>query len=287
MTTDFDEKYYKAGDGLRLYYRDYGAGKHGDQTAVICLHGLTRNSRDFERLAAELSSDYRVICPDFRGRGESEYDSNWRNYHPAQYAEDILTLVLERGLAHVRLVGTSLGGMVAALLASAAGERVAAVVLNDIGPEIHAVGLGRIVASAGNLPRAENFAVALANTRANYELALPDWSAENWRWYTQNTYRQTASGDFELNYDRNIGTAVRAGLAGLQGSPQDIFDALADIPTLLIRGAISDVMTADIAARMQQRKPDLDVVSVPNRGHVPILDEKEALDAIRTFLKET
>jgi pimeloyl-ACP methyl ester carboxylesterase len=277
---------YPSRDGLQLYCRDYGDRKTHKQLPLICLHGLTRNSRDFERLASELSADCRVLCPDFRGRGESGYDPDWRNYHPAQYARDIELLIARLGLEQFRLLGTSLGGMVATLLAGSLPSQVAAVVLNDIGPEIHPLGLSRIVESAGLLADAPSFADALANTKANYELALPGWSEEDWCWYTNNTYRAAAGRTYTLNYDRQIGTAVRAGLAGIPGDPYTVFDALAALPTLLVRGELSDVMTADIAARMQTRKPDLRIVCVANRGHVPILDEPEAIDAIKEFLAE-
>lgn len=282
----FRERFYTSEDGLTLYFTDYQGPADTTLTPIICLPGLTRNSRDFEQLAAQLCTSHRVICPDFRGRGRSEYDPNWRNYHPARYASDVLGLLQHIDVDRVSLIGTSLGGLVSMLLASDRPELVAAVVLNDIGPEINASGLLRITATAGKLERADTFDAAMANTRANYEIALPDWSEADWRWYTGITYRQTESGDFDLNYDRGIGEAIRSGAAALAREPWSVFDALQETPTLLIRGELSDIMTAAIASRMQSRKPDLQVVAVRNRGHAPVLTEPEALNAITQFLAD-
>lgn len=284
MPEQYSERYFDSADGLRLFFRDYSTPAGDGRVPVMCLPGLTRNSRDFERLALSLVHSCRVICPDLRGRGKSAYDPNWRNYNPARYAEDMLLLLGQLEIERVRLVGTSLGGMISMLLADAAPALVAAVVLNDIGPEIDPTGLVRIVAATGNLAPAVSFEDAIEKTRAYYQLALPDWSEANWRWYAQSTYRPIGNGAFDLNYDRNIGEAVRAGAATLPRDPWDIFNALANIPTLLVRGELSDIMSAQIAAKMCAVKPDLRVVTVSNRGHAPILDEAEARHALVDFL---
>ncbi|MBT8077319.1 MAG: alpha/beta hydrolase [Gammaproteobacteria bacterium] len=282
--TDYEDKYYVSQDGLQLYYRDYASDMSSSAVPVMCIPGLTRNSRDFERLAAALTPRHRVICPDLRGRGRSEYDRDWRNYHPVQYALDIRILLEHLRLDRSNLVGTSLGGIVSTLVARDEPRRVASVVLNDIGPEINPTGLTRVVGSVGTLSRAATFEEAVANTRANYEAALPGWSEEDWRWYAETTYRKTDDGDFDLDYDREIGTAVRAGAAGIPGDPWEVFGALDDIPTLLLRGEHSDIMSANIAEKMKLRNSDLRIVPVSNRGHAPILDEPEALNAIVELL---
>jgi len=281
----YAERYYESDDGLRLYFRDYAPQRDVACAPVVCLPGLTRNSRDFEPLAARLSASWRILCPDFRGRGRSEYDPHWQNYNPRQYALDVIRLLRHAGVERARFIGTSLGGLVSMLLADLSPATIEAVVMNDIGPEINPVGLSRIVASAGLMARAGSFDEALRNTRANYEQALPGWTEADWRWYTETTYRQTESGEYDLNYDRGIGEAVRAGAAGLPRDPWAIFEALQAIPTMVICGALSDILTPEIVARMQQRKPDLRAVTVKNRGHAPILDEPEAYDAIATFLE--
>jgi len=284
MISLYSERYYESDDGLRLYFRDYAPRNDNGQAPVVCLPGLTRNSRDFDRLAGRLSDTCRVLCPDFRGRGLSDYDRQWKNYRPRQYALDVIRLLRHNDIGTARLIGTSLGGLVSMLLAELSPASIEAVVMNDIGPEVDPAGLSRIVASAGLLARASSFEEAVRYTRENYQQALPDWSDADWRWYAETTYRQTDEGDYDLNYDRGIGLAVRSGVAGLPGDPWSIFDALQSIPTMVLRGALSDILTPGIVARMRERKPDLLEVTVSNRGHAPILDEPEAYDAITSFL---
>lgn len=283
MSKPNNDRYYSAADGLRLYYRDYAGPL--DKSPALCLPGLTRNSRDFARLAEWLSKDRRVICPDFRGRGRSEYDSEWRNYHPLQYADDVWRLLDELGMENVVLIGTSLGGWMAMLMNYQQPGRIAAAIMNDIGPEANPEGIARVVAGAGRLDKVPTFEEAVAQARTFYEIAFPDWDDEQWRYYTEITYRQTEDGDFDLNFDRNIGHAAREGVSGLTMDPWDLFDSLRSVPTLLIHGAISDILTDDIILKMRQHKSDLQVAVVGNRGHAPLLDEKEAVDAIATFVQ--
>ena len=283
MTRDFDERYFTSADGLRLYFRDY-AGP-ADSVPVLCLPGLTRNSRDFASLAAWLAGERRVVCPDFRGRGKSEYDPEWRNYHPAQYATDTWRLLDELGLDKVVLIGTSLGGWMAMLMNYQQAGRIAAAVMNDIGPEANPKGIARVTAGAGRLDKVSTFEEAVAQAKNLYEIAFPDWNHEQWQTYTETTYRETDDGHFDLNFDRNIGHAAREGVSGLTVEPWDLFDTLRDVPTLVIHGELSDILTENIILKMRQRKPDLRVAVVSNRGHAPLLDEKEAVDAIATLLQ--
>jgi pimeloyl-ACP methyl ester carboxylesterase len=283
MTDAFEDRYYRTADGLRLYYRDYAGPS--DKVPVICLPGLTRNSRDFATLARWLSTERRVICPEFRGRGRSDYDPEWRNYHPSQYATDTWGLLDELAIERVALIGTSLGGWMAMLMSYQQEGRIVAAVMNDIGPEANPEGIARITAGAGRLDKVATFEEAVAQVKINYDIAFPDWNDEQWHTYTETTYRPTDDGGFDLNFDRNIGHAAREGVSGLTVDPWDLFDSLRNVPTLVIHGELSDILTEDIILRMQQRKPDLRVASVRNRGHAPLLDEKEAVDAIATFVQ--
>jgi len=283
MTEAYEGRYYKTADGLRLYYRDYAGPS--DKVPVLCLPGLTRNSRDFAALAEWLSEERRVICPEFRGRGKSDYDPDWRNYHPAQYATDTWGLLDELAIDRVALIGTSLGGWMAMLMSYQQGGRIVAAVMNDIGPEANPEGIVRVTAGAGRLDKVATFEEAIAQVKINYDIAFPDWNDEQWRTYTETTYRPTDDGGFDLNFDRNIGHAAREGVSGLTVEPWDLFDSLRNVPTLVIHGELSDILTEDIILRMQQRKPDLQVAGVNNRGHAPLLDEKEAVDAIATFIQ--
>lgn len=280
----YADRYFESTDGLRLYCRDYAAGASDHATPALCLPGLTRNSMDFEALANVLADKRRVISPDLRGRGLSEYDSNWRNYHPAQYMADIFLLLDQLEILEIVIVGTSLGGWMAMLMSYERPDLVAGAVLNDIGPETNAVGLARVVTTTGTLETVDKFSAAIEQTRSCYEIAFPDWSDEQWRSYTQATYRQRADGRFDLNYDRNIGRAAREGASGLNHDPWQLFDALSDKPVLLLHGALSDILTEEIIVKMRDRKPDLHFATVPNRGHAPLLDEQEAIDAINDFI---
>lgn len=283
-SASYEDHYFESPDGLRLYARDYKTESQDKHAPVLCLPGLTRNSRDFEPLATLLARERRVISPDLRGRGLSQHDSNWRNYHPNQYIADIELLLARLKIPRVLVVGTSLGGWLAMLLSQTRPEVVVAAIMNDIGPEANADGLARVVASAGTLEKVAQFSDAVLKTRACYEIAYPDWSEEEWREFTKSTYREGADGQFDLDYDRNIGHAARAGVSGIRQDPWQIFDALLEKPALLVHGALSDILTDEIIARMQERKPDLRVATVPNRGHVPTLNEPEAINAIIDFV---
>ena len=279
----FEERYFASDDGLKLYYRDYAA-EEPDRMPVLCLHGLTRNSRDFAPLATVIVPRHRVIAFDFRGRGRSDYDPDWHNYHPARYVDDVWKLVDELGLTRVALLGTSLGGLMAMLMHSQRPDCVAAVVLNDIGPRIDPDGIARVAANVGTLPVVADLDAAIAATKANYGMAFPKWNDEKWKWLTEVTYRQTDEGSYELNFDRNIGVAVREGVSGLRVDPWELYASLEQTPVLLVHGAISDILTDDIIVDMRDKKPDLEVVVVPDTGHAPMLDEPEAVNAILEFL---
>lgn len=279
----FEECYLTAADGLRLYYRDYPNAS--TRPPVLCLPGLTRNSRDFAPLAARIGEMRRVICPDLRGRGKSQHDPEWRNYHPAQYAADLWQLLDTLKLDQVVVIGTSLGGWMAMLLNHQAPHRIAGAVMNDIGPEADPDGIARVVATAGRLDVVDSLAEAIVQAKSVYSIAFPDWSEKQWRAYTETTYRRLDDGRFDLNFDRNIGHAAREGISGLDVDPWAMFEDLADVPTLLVHGVLSDILTGPIIEKMQSRKPDLRVVAVRNRGHAPLLDEQEAIDAIETFLE--
>jgi len=280
----YEDRYFESSDGLRLYCRDYAANLANHPTPVLCLPGLTRNSKDFEPLAKVLANERRVISPDLRGRGLSEHDSDWRNYHPAQYIADIFLLLEQLEVARVVIVGTSLGGWMAMLMSHERPDAVTGAVLNDIGPEANAEGLARVVKATGTLETVNKFSDAIEQTRSCYEIAFPDWSDEQWHRYTQSTYRQRPDGKFDLDYDRNIGRAAREGVSGIRHDPWQMFDALFNRPALLLHGALSDILTDEIIVKMRDRKPDLHVATIPNRGHAPLLDEQEAINAITDFI---
>ena len=279
----YEERYVETADGLRLYCRDYASPTA--RPPVLCLPGLTRNSRDFSALAARLSDTRRVICPDLRGRGRSDHDPDWRNYHPGQYAEDLWQLLDALDVSETVVIGTSLGGWMAMLLNHQRPGRIVAAVLNDIGPEADPTGIARVTASAGRLDVVDTLEQAVEQAKSMYTIAFPDWNDAQWRFYAESTYRRLDDGRFDLNFDRNIGHAARERISGLEIDPWAMFDDLAGVPTLLVHGVLSDILTEPIISKMRQRKPDLQVVPVGNRGHAPLLDEQEAIHAITTFLE--
>jgi len=278
----YGEINWQSVDGLRLYSRIYEAANSGAPT-VLCLHGLTRNSRDFEDLAPHLARRYRVIVPDLRGRGFSARDPHSQNYQPGVYVEDILALLATVDAPRVAVIGTSLGGMLAMMLSYSHPARIAGIVLNDVGPEIDPVGIERIKQYAGLLPPARTWSEAVAQTRAVYGDAWPGLPPERWQALARRGYREDAAGMVEIDADPNIGAALRASPAAtLDLWP--LWKALRKVPALAIRGAHSDILSAATFARMKRENPDLQQLEVADRGHVPLLDEPECVAAVDAFL---
>jgi pimeloyl-ACP methyl ester carboxylesterase len=282
MPGDATAHYFRTNDGLNVFYRDVGA--QNDGTPVICLPGLTRNSRDFDELAIHLSNRRRVLTIDFRGRGLSDHDPNWRNYHPGTYVADVWTLLDALDIPRIIVVGTSLGGLCAMAMAAQHAQRLAGVVMNDIGPEIDPAGLERIQEYTGRLPPVSSWEEATTQVKEVYGQWLPGLSDDEFEALARRGFRDNDDGVPVLDIDTNIGRAVRE-VGPQKGDPWALFDALEGIPTTLLWGEMSDILTADIVDKMKLAKPDLDVVLVPNRGHVPLLDEPECLSAINSFLE--
>ncbi len=283
-TEPYAEIYRQSHDGLRLYSRVYeGPGRAA--ATVLCLHGLTRNSRDFEDLAPHLANRFRVIVPDLRGRGFSARDPQLQNYQPGTYIQDLLTLLDSVGAPRVGVIGTSLGGMLAMMLGYGHPGRVASMVLNDVGPEVDPAGIQRIKQYAGRLPPARTWRVAIAQTVAVYGDAWPGLPPERWDALARRGYRENSAGMVEIDADPNIGEALRAAPAA---APDlwPLWRALRRIPTLAIRGARSDILSAATFARMKEENPDLQQLEVANRGHVPLLDENECVIALDAFLSK-
>lgn len=288
MTTAWVDRYYTSADGLRLYYRDYAASTAGgaprERLPVLCLPGLTRNSRDFDDIARRLQrSGRRVLCADLRGRGRSQHDPEWTNYHPGTYLGDVTDLFAHAGVERCVFLGTSLGGLLTMRFNVTQPGRVAAAILNDVGPEVDPAGLARIASYAGLQPPAKTWDEAVAIVRATYEIALPDFTDQQWRDYARRSYSEV-NGEIQLDVDPMIGEALRQAPAAAAPDLWPVFAALGPVPTLVLRGATSDILSRATVERMKREKPDLVVVEVPNRGHVPQLDEPAAVAAIDSFL---
>lgn len=256
----------------------------GAKTPVICLHGLTRNAADFDELAPLIAATGKdVIALSLRGRGESDRDPVFANYFPTVYRDDVIELMDQFGLESAVFVGTSLGGITTMLVNEKAPERVRAAILNDVGPDLAPEGLTRIASYAGKMPmRESSFDAAIASIRSINQIAFPNADEAFWAHLAKRTYREIEGGIFELDYDPNIGKALAE--AGPAPDLWPAFSSLAAKPTLLIHGAISDLLTPPIIEKMHKAHTNLEVVDVPNVGHAPFMTEPAAWSVIESFL---
>lgn len=263
-------------DGLTLHYED-----EGDGLPLLCLAGLTRTGRDFDYVAPHLTG-VRMIRLDYRGRGQSDWDENWQNYTLPVECRDVLELLAHLGLAQVALLGTSRGGLNAMGLAATAPEVLAGVALNDIGPVIDTEGLDVIMGYLGRNPSGQS-AEEVAQATAHVMRAFKNVPASRWLEEAQKHYVRTENG-MQITYDPNLRTAIEA--AGHQATPDlwPFFDALPDRPLALIWGENSDLLKEPTVREMQNRRPDMILAQVPDRGHIPFLDEPESLTALNTWL---
>ena len=283
MSGGWVDRHYASADGLRLYYRDYPAAA-ADRLPLLCLPGLTRNCRDFESIALRLQRTRRVLTPDLRGRGRSQHDPDWRNYHPGTYLADVARLLADAGVPRVVLLGTSLGGILSMLIAATAPQVPAAVILNDIGPEVDPAGAQRISSYVGRHAPVHNWGDAAAQMREMYQVAMPDAEEADWMAFARRSYTEV-DGVPRLDVDPGIGEAGRAAPAGAAPDLWPAYAGLRSLPALAIRGELSDVLSQATFDRMAREKPDLRRVTVARRGHPPLLDEPECVAAIDAFLE--
>ncbi len=280
----YAEHFFQSRDGLKLYYRDYAGAQ--DKLPVLCLHGLTRDSRDFDFLAQRLAPQRRLIVPDQRGRGRSQHDRRWYNYQPAVYIDDMWTLLNELKLARVIIIGTSLGGLMGIAMASLRRTAIAALVLNDVGPEIDPDGLARIRSYVGRFPEVCTWEQASQQLREMFATAFPDFDDASWMQFARRTFAEDENGLPRPSSDPAIGDAMRA-IPMPPGATQAMWFAFASLrgmPMLAFRGERSDLLSAATFDRMQREVPGLIRVTVPNRGHPPQLDEPVCVEAIEAFL---
>ncbi|WP_375201361.1 alpha/beta fold hydrolase [Hyphococcus sp.] len=278
----FEDKFVSVPSGLKLHARAYDGG---EKTPVICLHGLTRNVADFEEVAPKIAAAGRnVIALSFRGRGRSEYDPDYLNYHPLTYRDDALAVMDALDMPEAVFLGTSLGGITTMLVNEAAPERVKAAIINDVGPELAPEGIARIASYVGkNSGPAASLEDAAARIKAINDVAFPNASEGDWLTFARRTFRETDDG-WVLDYDPNVAKALaEVGAAPDLWKP---FESLKNKPTLIIRGGISDLLSADIVAKMRGVHPDFDYAEAPNIGHAPMLTEPAAWEAIETFLQK-
>jgi len=281
---DWEDGYWMSNDGLRLHYRDYPASPRSRQLPILCIPGLTRNARDFGPLADRLAGRRRIIVVELRGRGESASAKDPMSYKPATYLDDLSLLIAGLGLDRFVLFGTSLGGILSLLIAATHGGRVAGVLLNDVGPTIEPAGLQRIrgyVGKVGSYPTWLHAARAIAEA---HRVAYPDYGLEQWLDMAKRLCRLTSAGRVVADYDGAIAEPFRVPGGESGGDLWPLLDALAPIPSLLVRGAISDILSAETAERMQAALPLMERLDLPRIGHAPTLFEPDCQAAIDRLL---
>lgn len=284
------ERFYSSADGeLTLFARDYAAtAEKTEKLPLLLMHGLTRNSADFEPLIAHLDDDRRMIVPDQRGRGRSDYDLDPSRYRPDIYVEDMWALLDGLEIERVICVGTSMGGLMSMVMGAQQPDRIGAIVLNDIGPAVSAEGLDRIRSYVGGGAPMANWNAAAARCEAINGDALEGLNQHGWLGFAKRTCREAEDGQISFAYDPAISQSV--GEEDPATIPPDLWtmwEALSSIPILTIRGAKSDILTPDTLALMEQRHPEqFRKIEVPARGHAPLLDEPNAVKAIKAFLAD-
>ena len=279
----WSDGHWVSSDGLKLHYRDYPGG--ASRPPILCIPGLTRNARDFEGVAERLAGKWRLICVDLRGRGESAHAKDPMTYLPPTYLQDLEALVAELKLERFVLFGTSLGGLMTMLLAASGRDRIAGALLNDIGPEVETRGLDHIRSYVG---RSQNWPTWLHAARFLAEAQsdrYPDWSLDQWLLYAKRVCRLTQAGRIVFDYDMRIAEPFKLPNGGAGFDLWPVFRALNGIPSLIVRGGISDLLSADTVEKMLAENSAMTSVTIPNVGHAPTLDEPEAQAAIDALLK--
>ncbi|MBL4858243.1 MAG: alpha/beta hydrolase [Erythrobacter sp.] len=285
MNSEFIERSWQSPDGLELYFRDY-AGDDTGKVPVVCMHGLTRNSRDFDALAPHIASlGHRVIVPDMRGRGQSAYAEDSASYAVPTYIADVMALFEQERMKRFISIGTSMGGLMTMLIAQFAPDRIGGAVINDIGPVVDPQGIDKIktyLGKGGSFPTWMHAARSLEEVHGD---SHPTFDTNDWIRMAKRSMTLCNNGRIAFDYDMKIADPFNE--ADENAVPPDLwpgFEALAGKPMVLVRGALSTILSEETLAEMQRRAPGADIVVVPNAGHAPTLDEPEVRSAIDALL---
>ena len=284
MAATYEDRYWTSSDGLTLHYRNYPGPEGTAKLPVLCMHGLTRNARDFGPLAEALAATRRVIVTEMRGRGMSDYAPDSDTYNPLVYVQDVEKLLAEQAIGRFAVVGTSMGGLMTMLMAAGQPGRMSAVVMNDIGPEVDASGLSRISGYVGQGRSYPTWVHAARGLAEAHGAAFPDFDLDQWLEMAKRTMVVSQNGRIAFDYDMAIAEPFsKPGNA----APPNLwlaFEALAGVPMLLVRGALSDLLSEETVRQMGQRNPAMQTITVPRVGHAPTLDEPEVRAAILALL---
>lgn len=277
----YADRYLTVRDGLRLHYRDYPGA--ADKPPLLCLPGLTRNSRDFADFAERYSPRFRVLALDFRGRAASDYDPVPARYNPLTYAGDVIELLDQLGIAQAIFIGTSLGGLVTMVMAATAPQRIAAAIINDVGPDVDPSGISRILTYVGNDTRFKDWDEAGSTIAANYGGKFERYSHADWVAMAKRNCREE-NGEIRFDYDMAIAEPFKTAGPVPEVDLWPLFAALGQKPLLVVRGEQSDLLTAETAEKMRAVAPGMKLAVVCGVGHAPELNEPEAVTAIDGFL---
>jgi pimeloyl-ACP methyl ester carboxylesterase len=287
VSNHYTETSFTSTDGLRLCARDYAPHSGPARLPVICIHGLTRNASDFDEVAPWIAGlGRRVLAVDVRGRGNSAYDPDASHYNLMVYAGDVVKLAHDLGIERAVFIGTSMGGLITMTLAMRHLRLVAAAVLNDIGPALSPRGLQRIAGYAGKGATLASWSDAADYVRGINQSAFPANTAQDWDRWAQRAFTETAPGQLGMRYDPHIALSISSGnIKPSSMLARFAFRRLARRrPTLLIRGALSDLVEHEQVALMRAAARAMAYAEVPNVGHAPMLTETEALAALRDVL---
>ena len=275
-------RFFTSKDGLRLHMKDWGVASSA--LPVVCLPGLSRTADDFDSLAARLSPTRRVVALDYRGRGLSDRDPDWKHYDLFVENIDILTVLEAAGIEAAIFVGTSRGGLHTMLMTGTRPKALRAVVLNDIGPVLEVEGLRRIQSYVGKLPRPSSWAGAVEIAKGIMGAHFTGLSEADWEAYARQTFEETEAG-FAPRYDPAIMKAfAQMDLDKPIPALWPQFEALAPVPVLAIRGENSDLLSPQTLAEMARRHPNIESMTVPGQGHAPLLMDEATLVRIEAFI---
>lgn len=265
----------------RMAYTEWG--DRDNPRVLVCVHGLTRNGRDFDDLARAMAGDYRVVCPDVVGRGRSDWLRDPAGYGFPQYVADMMVLLARLDVETVHWFGTSMGGLIGMFIASQENSPIARLLLNDVGPVITAESLKRIGQYVGRAPRFESHADAEKYIRL-VSAPFGTLSDAQWRHLTESGLRQAADGLFEMRYDPGIGEPFRQALVFQDVDLWPIYDRIR-CPTLVVRGADSDLLTRETLQAMATRGPQPQTIEIPEVGHAPMFLDARQIGIVRDFMR--
>ena len=277
---EWTDRYWNSADGVKLHYRDHEGNR--ERPPILCIPGLTRNARDFEPVADRFAGDWRVLSIDLRGRGGSAFDPDPANYKPMVYVADILKMLDQLGIADAVFVGTSLGGICTMALALGDRERIAGALLNDIGPVVDMAGIDRIAGYVGKEARFTGWDEAIAQVAERTVDVYPDYGPAEWERFVR---RMAVEENGKVRFDYDMRIADNFASAASAPDVWPLYQALDGRPVTILRGELSDLLSAEVAERMASEIGDAELVTVPRVGHAPSFDEPESIAALERLLE--